>query len=70
MAKNENKRRPSAKRTAAPRARRSGSAISLFTFYLNRRNASPAVRRKVLTRLQSEPHQRSDDSDELGSCLA
>ena len=67
MAKTE-KPTPAAKRTV--KARRSGSAVSMVTFYLNRQASSPNARRKLMTRVKDAKDAASEEPDELGCTLA
>lgn len=67
MARTE-KPTPAAKRSV--KARQSGSAVSMVTFYLNRQASSPNARRKLMTRVKDAKDAASEEPDELGCTLA
>jgi hypothetical protein len=67
MAKTQ-KQPPAAKRSV--KARQSGSATAMVTFYLNRQASSPNARRKLMTRVKDERDAASEEPDQLGGTLA
>ena len=65
---NTQKQTPAAKRSV--KARQSGTAVSMVTFYLNRQASSPNARRKLMTRVKDAKDGASEEPDGLGRTLA